>query len=325
MGSENLSSIVNKLIECGRSPDTPIALIRHGTYPDQETWTGTLKEINEKNITMSPPLIIVIGKVVTLREKIKWYDILPLFNKKILITRYEDQIEEFEYKLSDMGAEVIALPTIKIEPDYSGIGKIVRNSRDCSLQEYKWLIFTSANGVKYFFEYLYSKALDSRILTGIKIGVIGEKTARKLKEYGIIADLIPQEFTSKALGEKLIKNDITGQKFLLLRADLATDILPDMLEEKGAIVNKIDIYKIKLPDVKQNVNSLQFDCLAFTSPATVRNFVEIAGDKVSQNTVLASIGPVTSKEVNKIFNRVDIEAKEHTLHGLAEAIINYFK
>lgn len=325
MGAENLHAIARKLIECGSSPDTPIALIRHGTYSDQQTWIGTLKDIEQYSIKMEPPLIIVIGEVVTLREKLIWFDSLLLFNKKILITRHEDGIEEFEQKLSDLGADVSALPAIKIEPDYSGMDTLLERG---FLKGYQWLIFTSANGVKYFFEYLYSKRLDSRILKDIQIGGIGIKTSQKLKEHGIIADLIPSKFTSEALGEELIKNNIAGQKFLLLRADLATDTLPDILKKNNAIVHKVDIYKITLPsfdkELTKDLKKEKFSCIAFTSPATVRNFVKILGDNISQDTCLASIGPVTSKEIKKIFNRVDIEAKEHTLNGLADAIINYF-
>jgi uroporphyrinogen III methyltransferase/synthase len=331
MAVKNLEAITKKLIHYGRNPQEPAAIVHWGTTPAQKVISGLLADIADlaRSHNIIPPSILVIGEVVTLRETLNWYETLPLFGKNIVITRSIDQADSFNLKLSALGANVILFPVIETLPvnDFKSIDSALQ-----SIRSYDWLIFTSTNGIKHFFDRLFYLNLDSRILSGIKIAVIGDVTGLELKKYGIKYDFMPDTYTSDCLAEGLIKHDnLSGKRIMLARSNIASTEILEKLEKAGAEVKNIDIYlttKSQKTDTsfKQIALETPPDVITFTSPSTVINFADLPGE-VSQyieTALIASIGPVTSQTCLKYFGRVDIEASKHTTEGLVEAIVDYY-
>ena len=328
MGVKNLPYIVEKLIENGRAPETPVALIRWGTMPYQETVTGTLSNIvdivKEKNL--KPPAIIVVGEVVKLREKLRWFDTKPLFGKKIIVTRAREQASTLVEILEEEGAYVIEFPTIEIvEPeDYSELDKAIKN-----IKTYDWLIFTSVNGVKFFLNRLKYHKKDVRVLDGINICAIGPKTAETFEKFGIIPDFIPEKYQAEYIIEGLEKIGINGKKFLLPRAKVAREILPKKIRELGGNIDVVTVYETKMPDTKKDevidmLKNNEIDYITFTSSSTVKNFIEMIENKIEllKNVKLVSIGPITSDTIKSFGLTPSIEAKKYTIEGLKEAILS---
>ena len=223
MGTKNLPQNVAKLIESGRDPETPVALVRYGTRPKQKTVTGTLKDIVSKVKRIQPPTILIVGEVVKLREKLNWFETKPLFGKRIIITRAHEQAAEFSDLLRAHGAEPIELPTIEVAPpdSWENLDGALEN-----IEHYHWLIFTSVNGVRFFVQRLKALDKDIRLLKGIKICTIGPRTAKAVEDLGIKVDLLPEKFIAEAIIESLGKNGIKNKRFLLPRALKAREILP---------------------------------------------------------------------------------------------------
>jgi uroporphyrinogen III methyltransferase/synthase len=250
MGVKNLPNIVKNLIENGRPSNTPIALIRWGTMPIQKTVVGTLENIVKKveEARLTAPAIIVVGEVVNLRETLRWFDKKPLFGKNIIITRAREQASSLVAQLSAFGANVIEFPTIEIvEPDdFTELDNAIKNLRD-----YNWVIFTSVNGVKLFFKRLYYHKKDVRQLFGIKVCAIGPKTAETFKEFGIYPDVIPEKYQAEYVVKSLEKEGIKGKRFLLPRAKVAREVLPEKIKEKGGIIDIVTVYKTVMPDINK--------------------------------------------------------------------------
>ena len=313
MGVANLPQIVAKLIENGRNPETPAALIRWGTKPNQEVAVTTLKEA--PNAKISPPAIFIVGNVVNLREQLKWFDTKILFGKKILVTRARAQASKLSSALKSLGAAVIECPTIKIaapSDNFAAADAAVKN-----LRGFDWIIFTSANGVEKFFERLKVHGLDARALN--KVAAIGSATAQKLSNFGIIADVVPKDFIAESLAESL-KNLVNGKKVLLARAEVARDVLPNALKDYGAEVTIIPIYKTVAEDSAQ-IDFGAIDLITFTSSSTVENFVAAYG---VPKIPAAAIGPITAQTLNNHGVTPTIVAKEFTIDGLIEAIKDYY-
>ncbi len=331
MGVKNLPNIVENLINNGRSPDTPIALIRWGTLPIQQTVVGTLRNIVQKvnEAKLTAPAIIVVGEVVNLRNMLRWFDKKPLFGKNIIITRAREQASSLSEKLTLLGANVIEFPTIEIvEPDdFTEIDNAIKN-----LRTYNWLIFTSVNGVKLFFKRLYYHKKDVRELYNIKICAIGPKTAKTFKEFGIYPDVIPEKYQAEYVIESLEKEGIKGKKFLLPRAKVAREILPEKIKEKGGIIDIITVYKTVMPDINREealhyLQNNKLDYITFTSSSTVKNFMEMFNDinikDLLKNVKIASIGPITSQTIAEYGLTPDIEAEKFTIEGLIEKILSH--
>jgi uroporphyrinogen III methyltransferase/synthase len=333
MGMKNLENIVDKLITNGRSPETPIALIQWGTRTDQRVMTGTLSDIvaKAKDAKFRPPVIIVVGEVVRLREKLNWYESKPLFGKRIVVTRSRNQASVFAEMLIDQGATTIEFPTIDVVPPTTwaelddALGKI---------ETYQWIIFTSANAIKYFMERLRSLGKDLRILKGIQICVIGPKTAETLGQYGLRADLIPAEFKAEGVLAALGGVKVKGQKFLIPRAKLAREVIPDKLRELGALVTVAVAYENVKPTadaarVKKLFEEKKIAAVTFTSSSTVHNFVEILGRKgykeLLHGVIVACIGPITAKTAEEYGMKTEIMPKEYTIPAFVEAIMGYYK
>ena len=324
MGIANLPQITAKLIENGRDKNTPAAIIRNGTKTSQQVLVSTLEKISaevaEKNI--QPPAIFVVGEVVNLREKLKWFDTKVLFGKKIVVTRTREQASKLSTQLEKLGAEVIEFPTIKItapSDNFKSLDAAISN-----IKNFEWIIFTSANGVEKFFERLKNFKLDARALSNSKIAVIGSATAEKLSSYGITADLIPAEFCAESLVDAL-KNSIANKNILIARAEIARDILPVELENFGANVTIAPAYKTVPYGNAPKINFDEVDLITFTSSSTVENFVKAVGIEILQKIKTAAIGTVTAQTLKKFGVDADIIAKEFTIAGLVDAIKNFYE
>ncbi|MFQ6122349.1 MAG: uroporphyrinogen-III C-methyltransferase [Dehalococcoidales bacterium] len=330
MGMRNLPKIVEQLLAHGRPPNTPVAVIKDGSMPNQKTIVGNLTDIvaRVKSHHFHPPAVIVVGEVVRLREKLRWFDNRPLFGKRILVTRARHQASVFSRLLSERGAQPIELPAIDIKPtaNTKELDRAISN-----LEQYHWVVFTSANGVEAFFQRLYNLNLDTRTLKNVKIGVIGPATAKALKKKGIVPDYLPDVYTSQGFVAGLGKYDIAGQRFLLPRADIADKELAEGITQLGAEVHEVTAYKTvpateAISPAKQMLLSNKIDVITFTSPSTVSNLVAVlGGNRETINSVkIACIGPKTADKAASAGLRVDIVASEHTIPGLVTAIEQYF-
>ncbi len=331
MGMQNLPKIVAELIEHGRPADTPIAVIKDGTRTKQKTVVGSLKDIiaKVKEHRLSPPAVIVVGEVVKLREKLRWFDNQPLFGKRILVTRARHQASTLSKLLSEHGAQPIELPAIDIQAAANNeeLDQAISN-----LERYHWIVFTSVNGVSAFFERLYSLNLDTRALNGLKIGAIGPATAKALETKGIIPDYLPEVYTGQGVITGLKSQDIVGQRFLLPRADIADRELTEGISQLGAEVHEIAVYRTvpattAISRAKQMLLSGEIDVITFTSSSTVSNLVAVfkEGQPVINSAKVACIGSKSADTAARAGLRVDIVASEHTIPGLVEAIEQYFE
>ncbi len=333
MGMKNLQSIVDNLVSHGRSAETPVALIQWGTRTDQRVVTGTLKDIvpKVKEAKLGPPAIIVVGEVVRLREKLNWYESKPLFGKRVIVTRSRDQASVFAEMLIDRGATTIEFPTIDVVPPASW------DELDSAINEietYNWIIFTSANAVKFFMERLRSLGKDLRMLKGVNICTVGPKTAEALEARGLRADLIPGEFKAEGVLAALGGLQVKGLKFLIPRAKVAREIIPDKLRELGADVTVATAYENVRPvadmeRVKKLFDEKKISVVTFTSSSTVHNFIEILGQKEYKTLIagvkVACIGPVTAKTAEEYGMKTDIMPKEYTIPAFVDAMVEYFK
>ncbi len=333
MGMKNLQSIIDNLVSNGRSPETPVALIQWGTRTDQKVVTGILKDIVSRveDAKLGPPAIIVVGEVVNLRQKLNWYESKPFFGKRIVVTRSRDQASVFAEKLIDLGATTIELPTIDVVPPASW-DELDRALN--AIESYQWVIFTSANAVKFFMDRLRTLGKDLRILKGVNICTVGPKTAEALESYGLRADLVPAEFKAEGVLAALGGVAVKGKKFLIPRAKVAREIIPDKLQEQGAEVTVATAYENVKPvadaeRAKKLFGSGKIAAVTFTSSSTVHNFVEILGQKeyktLMQGVVVACIGPVTAKTAEEYGMKIDIMPKEYTIPALVDAMAEYFK
>lgn len=333
MGMANLPTICQKLTENGCSPVTPVALIRWGTTPRQETLVGTLADIVSKarEAGFKSPAVIVVGEVVGLREQLNWFERQPLFGKRIVVTRPRDQAGGLVQKIEALGGEAIEFPTIEIAPpeDYGPLDRALDKIR-----EYQWLIFTSVNGVAGFFKRLYERGGEVRDLYGIKLATIGPRTREELEKWGVRVYCTPGEYRAEALAEVLGKEGIKGQKVLLPRAPGARRTLPESLEKMGAVVEEVPAYRT-LPAKKGEEKLREALCrrevhgVTFTSSSTVRHFVEtfcsLELPQLLKGVVVASLGPVTTATVRELGLEVTVEAESYTVDGLVAALQKYWE
>lgn len=333
MGMKNLQNIVDNLVSHGRNPETPVALIQWGTRTDQRVVTGTLSDIvaKVKEAKLGPPAIIVVGEVVRLRQKLNWYESKPLFGKRVVVTRSRGQASIFAEMLIDRGATTIEFPTIDVVPPASWAE--LDNAID-TIASYQWVIFTSANAVRFFFERLRSRGKDIRLLKGVSICAVGPKTAESIEQYGLRADLIPSEFKAEGVLAALGGVNVKGWKFLIPRAKVAREIIPDKLRELGAEVTVATAYENVKPTsdverVRKLFQEKKIAAVTFTSSSTVHNFVEILGQKeyksLLDGVTVACIGPVTAKTAEEYGMKIDIMPKEYTLPAFVDAMVEFFR
>ncbi len=332
MGVKNLPHIVSQLTANGRPGATPIAIIRWGTRPSQNTVIGTLDNIVDlaKKNNISPPAIIVIGEVVTLSDKLAWFKKRPLYGRRIINTRSRHQASMLTQSLANMGAEVIEFPTIEIV--FETESRVLKDKVD-NICDYDWLIFTSTNSVHAFLKSVLKKYNDIRALGKIKIAGVGSGTSKTIRSYNICADIIAKNAVAEGLLAELESADTwRGKKVLLPRAEKARDVLPDTLSEWGAEVQSITVYKtIKPTDINrhllQDIQENRYDLITFTSSSTVKNLVNLLREEKMSEVIpeikAVSIGPVTSATMIDSGIKPLAEAEEHSIPGIVKSISEY--
>ncbi|MDF9408050.1 MAG: Uroporphyrinogen-III C-methyltransferase [Pelotomaculum sp. PtaB.Bin013] len=329
MGMANLQEITQRLINGGRSSQTPAALVRWGTRPEQRTLVGTLENINEQaeRSGFTNPAVIIVGEVVLLREKLKWFENKPLFGKKILVTRAREQAGALSEKIEALGGESLEFPTIKIaEPvDFASLDQSIKE-----LNNFNWVVFTSVNGVESFFKRLRHHRKDIRELYNARLCAIGPKTREALERYGLLVEYIPGEYRAEEIAVGLRGKLTCGERVLLPRAAEARKVLPKALSEMGAVVTEVAAYRTvpaagNSAALKEVLGRGEIDLVTFTSSSTVRYFVEMAGSPLLSATrgkfAVACIGPVTAGAARALGLQVDMVAEEYTIEGLVETIV----
>ena len=336
MGIKNLPIITRKLMDNGRAPDTPVAVVRWASTPIQHSVVGTLETITEvvEQAGIRPPALVIVGEVVKLRKTIDWFETRPLFGKRVVVTRTRDQASELVAKLEEHGAECLEYSTIHIEPvdDYQLLDQALQ-----TMHTYDWVLFTSLNAIIYFFKRLDELGLDSRILASCAVGAVGRATAEALLSHGIRADLIPEKFTGQDLAKALIAAGVQGKNILLPRALKAMETLPEMLGDAGAAVTVAPVYQNRPPsgpkeELRQELAQGEIDLLTFTSSSTVTNFLTMvdAGDATElknllQNVKIAAIGPITSETARNSGLHVDIQPEKYTISNMVQAIVKHYQ
>ncbi len=330
MGTENLSDWTQALLAHGMPPETPAAIVQWGTWGKQKSVAGTLATIArlaaEKKI--APPAISILGEVVKLRDSLNWFEKRPLFGQRIVVTRSRLQIAGFSQRLSELGAEVLEIPVIK--------GAKPTRRQDIvdallSLNSYDWLVFTSANGVTSFFDHFFRRFHDMRDIGGAKIAAVGPATAARLREFHLQVDVMPKEFVGRKIAEALAgHSSIENTKICLLRAENANQDLPQALEEMGAIVDDIGLYRTVAETEDFHGVAADFlergaDWVTFTSGSTVEFFharFDLPGlQRKFPQLKIASIGPETTRAVRALKLEPAVEAQEHTTEGLIAALL----
>ena len=332
MGITTLRRNMQRMVEHGRSPDTPVALVRWATTPCQQVLTGTLSDIADsaEACGFKPPAVTIVGEVVGLREKLKWFDKRPLCGKKIVVTRAAEQAGEFSSKLAARGATVLECPTIRlVEPEsWQLLDLAIRD-----MSNYDWLVLTSGNAVRFFFRRMDSLGVDSRALAGCRICAVGPKTADEMRSFGIRPDLVPTDYKAEGVIEEFSRLDMNNNRVLFPRADKARDIISRELKRMGAQIDSPVAYRNIFPErlPPETLFALEkrsVDCITFTSSSTVQNLAAMLGEELMMDmlkgVVVASIGPITSKSCRDLGLKVDIEPKAYTLDALAEAVEKHF-
>lgn len=333
MGVKNLSNIVAQLLRHGRPSDTPVALVRWGTTSRQQTVSGTLDTIVDEvaSAGLTSPSIIVVGGVAELREKMRWFEKKPLFGKKIVVTRARKQASVFVDMLSNLGAYCIESPTIEV------VGETDTKPLDSAIDDissYEWIVFTSVNGVEYFFKRLFEKSKDTRALGHLKTATIGPATEKRLLDFGITSDIVPESYRAESIIDAFKTQDVVQKRILLPRARDARPILPVELKKMGALVDEIICYT-SLPVAESSAALIEklehndVDMITFTSSSTVKNFHKLLPTKnhaaILKNIVIASIGPVTTETAEKLGFTVHVTADTYTIPGLCDAILKYYQ
>ena len=329
MGFDSLPSIATTLVHEGRPADTPVALVQWGSEPYQRTLVGTLANIAEKagQADLSPPVVAVIGDVVDLREKLRWFDNRPLYGKRVLVTRSRDQASALSELLSREGAQPLEVPTIEVTQlsDYAQLDATLS-----ALHDYDWVVFTSTNTVEVVFQRLAGLGRDARAFRGARVAAIGPATAASLMERGIVADYVPEGYVSESVVEGMKHLEVAGKRILLPRPDIQRETLRKGLAALGAKVDDVVVYNTVLP--KQAAPRLMeilsdgIDIATFTSSSTVKNLHTLLNGDMSAlgQAKIACIGPITANSAREKGLKVDILPTEHTISGLVEALKEHY-
>ena len=331
MGVKNLPTIAANLVANGRSADTPTAVIRWGTTPKQKTVTATLGTIVDeaRGAGIKAPAIIIVGGVVNLRKTMQWFEKRPLMGRRIVVTRAREQASDLVQRLTEYGAECIQFPTIQVvpPPDWTGLDRAIE-----TLDQYSWIVFTSVNGVDFFFRRLFENGLDVRALGHIKTAAIGPSTADRLRTWGLKSDIIPESYRAESVVEAFADKPVKGSRVLLPRAMEARSVLPEELARMGALVDEVTAYETRqtenrATDLIARLTERTIDMVTFTSSSTVKNFHRLLPpdqvDRLMDGVCIASIGPITSQTARDLGLSITIEADTYTIPGLIQAILNH--
>jgi len=307
-----------------------------GTRPTQETIAGTLHGLAAiiAQRTDRRPAVLVVGRVVALRDHLRWFDARPLFGKRILVTRPKDQSMELVERLEAMGAEAVEAPMIRILPPEDAEPLAAACARAA---EFDWIVFSSGNAVDAFMEQLLSGPNDLRALGGAKLCGVGPATAEQLEDYGIKVDLTPAEYRAEAVLRALTEGGgVRGLKILLPHADIGRELLAEELRKQGAEVTEVVAYRTIAvdadregePDIYRMLLERSIDVVTFTSASAVRNFVRLLGAEPAADllgsTVVACIGPVTAEAAAQSNIQTTIQPSSYTVPALVDAIAKYF-
>ncbi|MEO8257938.1 MAG: uroporphyrinogen-III C-methyltransferase [Acidobacteriota bacterium] len=336
-GPQQLPQIVGALLSHGRAPEEPVALVYSGTMPTQETVVGTLEEMARltKESDDRRPAVLIVGRVVALRQHLQWFDTRPLFGKRIVVTRPRQQAAELIEAIEAMGAEAIEAPMISIEPpeDYGPLDAACRAAAD-----FDFIVFSSANAVDAFMARLLLSPLDLRELKGVKLCAVGPATADRLTRHGLKIDVTPAEFRAEALVRAIsTAGNVRGLRILLPHADIGREIVADELRKQGADVTEVIAYRTVTvepdregdPDIYRMLLERRIDVVTFTSASAVRNFVKALGAEQAvdllRTTIVASIGPVTAEAAAQCQIETTIMPSHYTVPALVAAIVDYFE
>ena len=336
MGVAKIGYISRQLITHGRPPETPVALIRWGTRAEQDTITGTLEDIEERvrEADFQPPAVIVVGEVVKQRKRLRWAEQLPLFGKRILVTRARSQASMLVSRIEELGGEPYEFPVIEtVMPSEPALAEVKQALAD--LSRYDWVFFTSVNGVEYFFRHLKDTGTDIRTLGSARVAAVGPATADALRERGIMPETVQGAFQQEGIVDTFGGELRAGQQVLFPRGDLARDWLPRKLEEMGLQVTGIQIYETVLSgeDDAELLKLLEeggIHAVTFTSSSTVTNLLEVLKRMGAENPAellskaeAACIGPLTAETARKAGLHISIMAKEATMEGLVQALCEW--
>ncbi|HEX2128181.1 MAG TPA: uroporphyrinogen-III C-methyltransferase [Solirubrobacterales bacterium] len=322
MGVKRLPKIADRLIAAGRDAGEPAAAIECGTYPSQRTVTSTLAALPGavEAAEVRPPAILLFGPVAARRDGIAWLERRPLHGRRVVVTRARAQASGLAATLRGLGAEVVELPAIKVEPriDSAEVGEAI-----AALHTYALLCLTSPNGVRFLFEAMARHGRDARALANATIAAIGPGTAAALAERGVTTDIVPERSIAESLVEELSRVEVNGRPVLIARAAEARSLLPDALRERGAAVDVVTLYETvrETPDPAAVRAAEGADYVTFTSSSTVRNLLEAVGDRFPRAARVVSIGPVTSATAREAGLEVHVEAARHDPGGLVEALV----
>jgi len=331
-GAQQVGAIADALLANGRSPEESAALVYDGTTPAQQTVVAPLGEIRAA-ARPNEPAMFIVGRVAGLREHLRWFDDRPLFGRRIVVTRSREQAAELVEMLEERGAEAIQTPTIRIAPpeEYDPLDRACAEAGS-----YDWIVLTSANAVDAFFGRLLQHG-DARDLKGVRVCAIGSSTAQHIARFGLRADLVPDESRAEGVFDALkAAGPLEGTRFLLPRADIAREVLPDQLREAGAIVTDVVAYRTVVAggerdadhDIYRMLLDHQIDAVTFTSASTVRNFAQMLGEEQAADllnaTVVATIGPVTAEAAQQLGIRTTVMPKKYTIPDLVDALVEHF-
>jgi uroporphyrinogen III methyltransferase/synthase len=333
MGINTIDRLMNKLMEHGLRPDTPVSVVQWATLPKQRVARATLSTIAEtiRREGIMPPALSIVGPVNSLDASLDWFGKKPLAGKRIIVTRSREQASSLVRMLRDLRAETLEIPSIACRaPDaWEPVDRAMAVLEACD-----WVVFTSVNGVDFFMERLRSKGFDARKFGKARVAAIGPATAERLDRHGIVADLKPVKFTSDALFETFSDSGkIAGSRYLLLRADIADKGLFEKLVAAGARVEDVAVYKTIPAPIDPSLVRAAFDGgappgVTFTSSSTVRNFIESIGEslfsEIKPRLTGFSIGPKTSEAMRGHGIEPAVEAAQHTIAGLVDAIVDYY-
>lgn len=328
MGVGSLPEIARRLVEHGRAPTTPVAVIEWGTLPRQRVVSGTLASIADdvRAAGIGAPAVTVVGEVARLRERLRWYDARPLWGKRILVTRTREQASELARALAGLGADVIELPSLEIV-ETAEPGAVASAIDLLRTSGYGWVAFTSANAVRIFLRRLREAGFDTRAFSRARIAALGPGTAAALEREGLRADIVAGEYTGDGLADAFSRLVLRGQRVLLPRAEGAREALVRRLEAAGAVVDELFLYRAAIPnapdaDALARLREGGIDIATFASSSSVRNLIEmLGGDSAPLRRVrIAVIGPITADAVRAAGLTVDLMPAEHTIPALVTAI-----
>lgn len=329
MGVGNLPLISSKLIEHGRPANTPVAVIRWGTKPIQETLVSTLENVayDVAKAGLKPPAVVVVGDVVNLRDKLRWFDTKPLFGKRIVVTRARSQASALVSRLEELGADVVEAAAIRTEalPIDVATAELVAKAGS-----YKVITFTSAQGVHYFFQALEAQHLDSRSLGQAKICAIGSATAKALKAKGLLADIVPTNYQAESVVEALSPVMTTGDKMLLIQPKVARHVIEKGLTAQGITVDVARLYETvqdtsRRELLRDHLTTGDVDYITFTSSSTVTNTLSLLGENAKElmaNVRVVCIGPITAATCVENGLTPDIIGETFTIPAMVDMIVD---